>query len=448
MLLQRTAVLAAAGVAEFPFIDNPIVGAGFWPARFTALGVMRRYLFLLVWPATLSIDYSYNQIPIASAGLADWIALALAVACSAVAIRFRRLNRPAFFFAAFAAIAFLPASNLLFASGTIMAERLAYLPSAGLVVAGTLLLFAFASSPRRRLVATAVAAVIVVAGVARTWVRNKDWKDDVTIWSAAVAASPASSKAHRALAEALYNADPTHANLDRVIAEGEQSVRLLESLPDELSSFQSYRQAAASHLDRAEALRRAGGTGAPLSDEARRSYDRAIALTAKGLAVASASSARIGADATRQQADARRLNAAAYLGLGDSARAVDEAEHARQLDPLQPLAHRLLADAYLAGRHGEQAAIALMVGSMLTADAGFRLELLDLYRVGFGGGGCALTDTAAGVVLNPACPMVRDHLCAASAASIALNLRIGRRTEADVLRQTAAMQLRCAGPMP
>lgn len=442
MLLQRTAVLTAAGVAEFPYTDNPIGGAGFWLGRLTAVHVIWRYVFLLVWPATLSIDYSYNQIPIATGTVGDWLAVGALVAIGAAAVRFRHRNRAAFFFAAFAAIVFLPASNLVVTSGTIMAERLAYLPTAGLVVSLSLVLFALASSPRSQLTAIAAATVIVVAGGARTWVRNKDWKDDVTIWSAAVSASPESAKAHRGFADALSKADPTRANLDRVIAEGEESVRLLEPLPPALRWFPSFRQAAASHLDRAEALRHQSAPGAPLAPEARRSYERALGLLREALAIALTSNDPTSAISVGQQADARRMNAAAYAGLGESARAVDEAQRARQLDPLHPRAHRLLANAYISDGDREQAAIALMVGAMLTDDPGDGRALIDLYRVHYSGG-CAVTSTPTGLVLNPACPMVRDHVCAASPFAIALHLQVGRSAQADVVRRTAITQWRC-----
>jgi tetratricopeptide (TPR) repeat protein len=442
MLMQRTAVLSAAGAAEFPYTDNPIGGAGFWPGRLTAVHVMWRYVFLLFWPATLSIDYSYNQIPIARGTVGDWLAVGALVALVAVAIRFRHLHRAAFFFAAFAAMVFLPASNLMVTSGTIMAERLAYLPSAGLVVSLSLLLFARVATPQFRWAATVAATLIVVAGVARSWVRNNDWKDDVTIWSAAVVASPASAKAHRGLADALAKADPTGANLDRALAEGEESVRLLEPLPPALRWFPSFRQAAASHLDRADALRRQYAPGAPLAPEVRRSYERAIHLLGEALAIALASHDPTSTISVGQQADVRRMNAAACAGLGDSARAIEEAQRARQLDPLHPRAHRLLANAYIAGGKRDQAAIALMVGAMLTDDPGDGRALIDLYRSHFSGE-CVVSSTPAGFVLNPACPMVRDHVCAASPSAIALHLQLGRAAQADDVRRTAITQWGC-----
>ena len=74
MWQQRTAVLSAAAPAEFPFVDNPIVGAGFPRGPLTAVAVMGRYLWLFVWPARLSADYWYAQIPLASGRAGDWMA--------------------------------------------------------------------------------------------------------------------------------------------------------------------------------------------------------------------------------------------------------------------------------------------------------------------------------------------------------------------------------------
>ena len=54
----RFTVLQQGGAPEFPFTDNPIVGASFAQGRLTALTVMWRYAALLAWPAHLSNDYS------------------------------------------------------------------------------------------------------------------------------------------------------------------------------------------------------------------------------------------------------------------------------------------------------------------------------------------------------------------------------------------------------
>ena len=77
----RQRVFDALPLPEFPFVDNPLVATGFWPARLTAIKVIGLDLWLLVCPLHLSCDRSYNQIPLA--GWADtfaWLALAVVAA--------------------------------------------------------------------------------------------------------------------------------------------------------------------------------------------------------------------------------------------------------------------------------------------------------------------------------------------------------------------------------
>ncbi len=47
-----------------PFADNPLANAGFWTARLTAVKVVGKFLWLFLWPARLSADYSYNAVPL------------------------------------------------------------------------------------------------------------------------------------------------------------------------------------------------------------------------------------------------------------------------------------------------------------------------------------------------------------------------------------------------
>ncbi len=62
-LYVRAAALSGMPSVTFPFGDNPLIGASFWTARLTAVKVIGRYLILLVWPAQLSWDYSFNESP-------------------------------------------------------------------------------------------------------------------------------------------------------------------------------------------------------------------------------------------------------------------------------------------------------------------------------------------------------------------------------------------------
>ncbi len=228
----RTAALAGSPPIRFPFTDNPLVAADFWTARLTALKVMGLDLWLMIWPARLSSDYSYAQISLTHGSLSDWLAwLSVAAVVLGVTLIFRR-NRIAFFFALFGLVAFLPASNLIVPVGTIRAERILYLPALGLTACLVLAIYAAASRIGNPQIAPVLLAVIATGFVVRTWARNSDWRDDLTLAAATVRSSPMSYKAHAQLADALYQTDTAHSNIGRVIEEAEKSVAPLDALPD------------------------------------------------------------------------------------------------------------------------------------------------------------------------------------------------------------------------
>ena len=251
MLYQRAAVLWSSLPTTFPFYDNPIVGAGLVTGRLTALHVMGKYVALLAWPARLSCDYSWAQIPLAGGSAADWLAY-LALAAAAAGVLLWRGSRHALYLAGAALLVFLPTSNLLFPIGTIMAERFLYLPAiafAAGVVAAVGAAEKRVGDPR---FAPALLGLIAVALAARTWVRNIDWQDDVTLATAAVETSPGSYKSHLMLANALFESDPSHADIDRVLAEAEKSLAILEPLPPLRNNPGMLRRAAVWYLAKSD----------------------------------------------------------------------------------------------------------------------------------------------------------------------------------------------------
>jgi protein O-mannosyl-transferase len=197
-----------------PFGDNPMMSAGFWAARLTAIKVIGKYLWLFIWPARLSPDYSYNAVPLFGWHPAQWedskalIALALCVSAVVLAVRWYRTSKPLFFFLAFFFVALVPTSNLAILIGSIMAERFVYLPSIGLagcVVAAIWGLSRQVPPPRlldMRAIWTAV-ALVCLACAARTYARNSDWLDDQSLWTSAENVVPGSARVHNNLGQAL-----------------------------------------------------------------------------------------------------------------------------------------------------------------------------------------------------------------------------------------------------
>ena len=163
-----------------------------------ACALFFRMLGRLVLPLRLSADESAWSIrPLAPNDALAWATPALLAALAAAALwRMRERSIPALGFL-FLGLASLPTSNLLFPTGTIFAERLAYLPSAGLCLMAAAWIAggagSFAALPRARLALLAAASVALGA---RTIVRNPVWESDETLFTNMVRVSPASAKAH------------------------------------------------------------------------------------------------------------------------------------------------------------------------------------------------------------------------------------------------------------
>jgi protein O-mannosyl-transferase len=407
-LMQRAIVLAGTS-GDVPYVDNPIIGAGFWTGRLTALAVMGRYLGLFLWPRRLSADYSFPQIPLAHGSAGEWAAWSGVALIALLAVAMLRVHRGTFFCLAAAFITFLPASNLIFPTGTIMAERLMYLPSAFLCGAVVVGLYSFVAALQVRGLAPVLACVGLTALGIRTFERNADWRDEVTLWTATARDSPRSFKSHGALAEALYNADPTRGNLDRVIEEKDRSLALLAGMPDPAAVSKPYLEAATYSLERGDWLLAHRGVAAA-SDSAS-AYQKAASLGERYLALLAEHPV-----STNDATQARLLVATAYDRLAKGDRAVDAARQAVALEPFNPVGYRASAKALLTAERQDEAAVELMTGFILTGNADLRDALVDVYRGGLDAKGCAVTPTAGGgVILNSSCEMVRRHLCAASA---------------------------------
>jgi uncharacterized membrane protein len=169
-----------------PPIDNPMTLVDLGPRVLTALWVQCLYLFKTVVPITLSADYSYNQIRLVM-GLGDWRAwVGLAMAGGALYLALRRQFRAPVL--AYAAL-FSSTANLLFPLGTIMGERLAYVPSLGLALLLAILL------AQGRHWKTVLVAVALIFGT-RTAVRNLDWLNADRFYTKLVQTSPNSAKAY------------------------------------------------------------------------------------------------------------------------------------------------------------------------------------------------------------------------------------------------------------
>jgi len=202
-LLLRQAVLGGLTVPQIDFLDNPLAHLPTHLRIVNALDIAVRYLFLLLFPHPLSADYSFDAVPLiralfvpdlfSAAGLLIAVALALRSFWSCPALWSLGIF--------WLLIGLVPVANLLLPIGTIMAERLLYLPSVGFALASGAILIPLLCADRKAWKLLLLLLLLLYAG--RTAVRNRDWRDDESLFRAVVEAHPRSAKARQGLAAAL-----------------------------------------------------------------------------------------------------------------------------------------------------------------------------------------------------------------------------------------------------
>ncbi|MGH7525051.1 MAG: tetratricopeptide repeat protein [Gemmatimonadales bacterium] len=133
LLAVRTAVL---GDVKGESVAMALRGLGLGGRVVTFLAVVPEYGRLLVWPVHLQADYSPPGIPVGGPLTSRHLA-GIAVVIGVVALFFwcRRRAPVAAFGLWWAGVTLAPVSNLLSATGMVMAERALFLPSVGVAIA-------------------------------------------------------------------------------------------------------------------------------------------------------------------------------------------------------------------------------------------------------------------------------------------------------------------------
>lgn len=456
MWIQRTRVFAKSDAPVFPYVENPLIGSGFWVAKLTAIKVLVKYLWLLVWPAKLSWNYYYSQIPLARGTLQDWVAwIAIAVVAAAVIYLLRR-NTLAFFFAAFAFVAIAPVSNLVIPIGTIMAERFLYLPAIGFAGCAVMAISAIGDRVNIRSAATALLCVIVVMLAARTWARNSDWHDNMSLMKAGVEAAPNSYANHQFLATEMYLADPSHANIYEVIEEGDKSLAILNPLPDSLNISEPY-ASAGTYYERKGDLRMQTDTNGmrTVSPDSIPAYQKALEILERGERIDRLADAQnMARERARGKADFEIAHtgsvalyqelALTYLRLGENQKALDEAIYARTLAPSLPETYLLIANINFDGNRIEDGVGTMVQSYLITGSPGVVQSLEQMFKVGMDPQGCAIAQGANGPYLNNACAPVHALICKASANLIKAYTDARQPEQAASIRNRAISEFKCS----
>jgi len=193
-------VAAVGRLAQGPTagpIENPLVAQPPFVRAATAMGNLGRYLTLLVAPWRFSIDYSYRSIEPERSLLAPWTWVGIAALAIGVGLTARTLSRREHAVSLGLAMLYLPLLPVLgfpIPPASFMGDRYLYLPTAGFS-----LLVAIAAAPllaggpvrrkARTMLPAALAGIVILAGW-RTHRRAAEWRDNVSIYGAALRVFP------------------------------------------------------------------------------------------------------------------------------------------------------------------------------------------------------------------------------------------------------------------
>ncbi len=188
---------------ELQLVDNTIIAATNYGDRvascFYNLG---KYLLMSVYPHPLSIDYSYNQIPISNWTNTYTIMSFITYILLASLILFRWGKKEAWLFGLlFFAITISLYSNLFYIIGTNFGERLLYIPSLGICITAVLLigkiipvtLLKTKFTPHISPITIVLFTFVIMVGAIKTYSRNAEWKNLNTLCEKDIKSSPNSA---------------------------------------------------------------------------------------------------------------------------------------------------------------------------------------------------------------------------------------------------------------
>ncbi|HON50605.1 MAG TPA: tetratricopeptide repeat protein [Candidatus Sumerlaeota bacterium] len=305
LIMRRHALggFVTSGMKVSP-IDNVLVLAeqrgGWIPYYATVIKAFGIYVRLLLFPLTLSADYSYNQVPLATGFFEAGAVISIILLAAHVWLIYyfwKNKQWIPLWGVLFFLFALAPVSNAFKMIGTLIGERLLYLPSAGFcIVVG----WAFSRADlyfRRRGIALILCALLVLAYGVRCLLRNPEWKDDNALYAATLRTSPNVARIHNNIGTVLKeekNYSKALIHFERAaeiapfygapIANKGEVLRLMgrpeESIPLQEKVIAMQPDYSPAHFFHAEALRDAGekNADAALYKKSAESYKSAIAL--------------------------------------------------------------------------------------------------------------------------------------------------------------------------
>lgn len=212
----------------------------------SAIGMIGKYVMLLIFPHPLSFDYSFNQIPLVGWGnIGVILSLIFSVGLIAYAI-YRTPQKDPIAFSVFWIIAtFVVTSNILFLIGASFAERFMFIPSLGFCMMVGILIDQYLRKNQDppNMVYYGFMGIILVLFSLKTIDRNNAWQSNFTLFSTDINTASNSTRVQSHYAKALYDqalatADPV--NKKRLLEQSiEHFTKSIEIHPENIPSYQN-----------------------------------------------------------------------------------------------------------------------------------------------------------------------------------------------------------------
>jgi len=244
LVIRQSMIGPVQNTASEELMNNPFLNADSESYYATVIYILGRYIKLLVFPHPLTYDYYPYHIELQEFDN-FWVVVPLLGYLLLILIAIILLPRknPVSYAILFYLITLLPVSNMFFTVGTFMNERFLFIPSVGfMLLAGFIIAPVFTkksdSSPAHMYL---FIIPVVFLFAAKTWSRNKVWKNDHTLFTTDVRASAGSAKSNCTAGGALIEAsenirDTIEAGimLDQAISYLKKSIRIHPDYNDAL----------------------------------------------------------------------------------------------------------------------------------------------------------------------------------------------------------------------
>ncbi|CAG7718642.1 unnamed protein product [Allacma fusca] len=215
-------VMLQGSLPQFSDQDNPASFAPCKVTRFRTFVYLPAFNFwLLLAPISLNYDWQMGSIPLVD----KWtdirnipcLVFYTTLSWTVVYLGFKsKTRRDVVVALSFLIIPFIPASNLLFRVGFVVAERVLYIPSLGfslLVGAGAERIMMMQKSYMKINLTKICFMLILTLFTYKTWIRNEDWRSRESLFTSGLRLLPHNAKMH-------YN----YANLQKDLGNTEQAI--------------------------------------------------------------------------------------------------------------------------------------------------------------------------------------------------------------------------------